>query len=65
MSTNLHPALVDDLYILSANEEAMEEAIERFKGSSTGEALKAIFGAQKSLRAKLVAMPDPAGVAAG
>lgn len=46
-------ALTDDLYILSMNEEAMEEAIQRFKGSSTGEALKLAFAAQKSLRALL------------
>ena len=46
-------AMTDDLYILSANEEAMEEAIQRFNGSSAGEALKAVFAAQKSLRALL------------
>lgn len=47
--------LVDDLFTLSMNEEAMEEAIERFKGSATGEALRVVFGAQKSLRARLAA----------
>ncbi|VWD01522.1 bacteriophage protein [Burkholderia aenigmatica] len=47
-------ALTDHLYILSVNEEAMEEAIERFDGSSTGEALKCVLHAQKQLRAVLV-----------
>ncbi|MDN8081215.1 hypothetical protein QZN30_17770 [Burkholderia multivorans] len=47
-------ALTDHLHILSANEEAMEEAIERFDGSSTGEALKCVLHAQKQLRASLV-----------
>ncbi|MBR8221259.1 hypothetical protein [Burkholderia ambifaria] len=47
-------ALTDHLYILSVNEEAMEEAIERFGGSSTGEALKCVLHAQKQLRALLV-----------
>lgn len=47
-------ALTDHLHILSVNEEAMEEAIERFDGSSTGEALKCVLHAQKQLRALLV-----------
>lgn len=47
-------ALTDHLYILSANEEAMEEAIERFHGSSAGEALKCVLHAQKQIRALLV-----------
>ncbi|MBR8137211.1 hypothetical protein [Burkholderia cenocepacia] len=47
-------ALTDHLYILSANEEAMEEAIERFDGSGTGEALKCVLHAQKQIRALLV-----------
>jgi hypothetical protein len=47
-------ALTDHLYILSVNEESMEEAIERFDGSSTGEALKCVLHAQKQLRALLV-----------
>ncbi|MDN7894563.1 hypothetical protein QZM93_38875, partial [Burkholderia cepacia] len=47
-------ALTDHLYILSANEEAMEEAIERFVGSSTGEALKCVLHAQKQIRTLLV-----------
>ncbi len=51
-------ALTDDLYILSMNEDAMEEAIQRFKDSSTGEALKVVFAAQKSLRALLASQPS-------
>lgn len=47
-------ALTDHLYILSANEEAMEEAIERFDGSSAGEALKCVLHAQKQIRALLL-----------
>lgn len=47
-------ALTEHLYILSVNEEAMEEAIERFDGSSTGEALTCVLHAQKQLRALLV-----------
>ncbi|MDN7892370.1 hypothetical protein QZM93_27545, partial [Burkholderia cepacia] len=35
-------------------EEAMEEAIERFVGSSTGEALKCVLHAQKQIRTLLV-----------
>jgi len=46
-------ALIDPLYILSMNEEAMEEAIEHFDGSSTGEALKCVLHAQKQIRAAL------------
>jgi hypothetical protein len=46
-------ALIDPLYILSMNEEAMEEAIEHFDGSSTGEALKCVLHAQKEIRAAL------------
>jgi len=48
-------ALIDPLYILSMNEEAMEEAIEHFDGSSTGEALKCVLHAQKEIRAALAA----------
>lgn len=54
---NRADALTEELYILSVNEEAMEEAISRFEGSSTGEALKCVLHSQKKLRALLVASP--------
>jgi hypothetical protein len=49
--------LVDPLYVLSLNEEAMEEAIQQFEGSSTGEALKCVFHAQKLLRSRIASSP--------
>lgn len=45
--------LTEHLYILSANEEAMESAIEAFEGSSEGEGLKSVLYAQKQLCALL------------
>lgn len=51
--------LTDELYILSANEEAMEEAIQQFEGSSTGEALKCVLHAQKQLRSMLIPVLAP------
>ncbi|WP_197962631.1 hypothetical protein [Burkholderia cenocepacia] len=55
----MNNTLVNHLYILSVNEESMEEAIERFDGSSTGEALKCVLHAQKQIRALLVNSEHP------
>lgn len=46
-------ALTEHLYVLSMNEETMEEAIQAFEGSAAGEALKCVLHAQKQLRAIL------------
>ncbi|WP_186214681.1 hypothetical protein [Burkholderia gladioli] len=55
--------LTDELYILSANEEAMAEAIQHFEGSSTGEALKCVLHAQKQLCSMLIPVLAPSDAA--
>ncbi|MGF6996726.1 hypothetical protein [Paraburkholderia sp. GAS32] len=57
--------MLNELHVLSANEEAMEEAIQQFEGSSTGEALKCVLHAQRQVRSYFVAhakAPPPAPV---
>ncbi|MFM0163849.1 hypothetical protein PQR39_25980 [Paraburkholderia sediminicola] len=52
-AAQMETALTEHLYVLSMNEETMEEAIQAFEGSAAGEALKCVLHAQKQLRAIL------------
>lgn len=63
MQAPIDARLTDELYVLSMNEEAMEEAIQQFEGSSAGESLKCVLHAQKQLRAILIPFLPPSDAA--